>query len=111
MTLSLQQAKAHLRVDTGEDNDLILEKLRAAAEWVSAYTGAPIPIYPPYPDPLPDPWPPEDDPVVPAPVIEAVLQITAHLYENREATLVGVTAQQLPFGALDLLSPYRAWSF
>jgi hypothetical protein len=40
-----------------------------------------------------------------------VLQLTAHLYQNREASLIGVTASALPFGFLDLLAPYRAFSF
>jgi hypothetical protein len=43
---------------------------------------------------------------MPAPVDEAIRQLAGHLYANREATLVGVTAQALPFGVLDLLTPY-----
>lgn len=45
----------------------------------------------------------------PAPIHEATRMLAAHLYEIREATLVGVTAQELPFGVLDMLGPYRAW--
>ena len=52
-----------------------------------------------------------DEANIPAAVKEAVRQLAAHLYENREASLVGVTAQSLPFGTLDLLSSYRAWQF
>lgn len=99
--ITLDQAKAHLRVAIdGEDavisaNDaLISEKLAAAKEFVADYTAS-------------DP----DSDTAPAPVREAVLQLTAHLYWNREASLVGVTAQQLPFGFLDLLVNYRAWAF
>ena len=47
----------------------------------------------------------------PAPLKEAVRQLAGHLYENREATLVGTGASALPFGVMDLLGPYRAWSF
>lgn len=47
----------------------------------------------------------------PAPVAEAVRLLASHLFENREASLVGVTAKELPFGFTDLLSSYRAWSF
>lgn len=47
---------------------------------------------------------------VPA-VLQATLMLTAHLYANREATLVGVSGQELPFGFWELLQPYREWSF
>lgn len=95
MPITLDQAKAHLNLGSIDTDDaLITDKLAAAKAWVSSYTAS-------------DP----DADTSPAPIGEAVLQLTAHLYQNREASLVGVTAQQLPFGFLDLLSPYRAWCF
>ncbi|KPA99983.1 hypothetical protein SU32_16335 [Ahrensia marina] len=42
---------------------------------------------------------------------EAVLQLVGHWYENREATLVGVTAQELPFSVWQIIAENRAWSF
>lgn len=48
---------------------------------------------------------------IPAPLVEAVLQLAAHWFENREATLVGVTAQELPFGVWAIVNEYREWSF
>ena len=92
--VTLDQAKAHLRVTITDDDQLITDKLSAAQAWIGAYTAS---------DPTADATPP--------PVNEAVLQLTAHLYENREASLVGVTAQELPFGMLDLLANYRAFAF
>lgn len=92
--ITLDQAKAHLRVTIADDDALITDKLSAAKAWVGAYTAS-------------DP----DLVGTPAPVNEAVLQLTAHLYENREASLVGVTASALPFGFLDLLANYRAFAF
>ncbi|MEH2469745.1 hypothetical protein V1281_001008 [Nitrobacteraceae bacterium AZCC 2161] len=88
MTISLADMKAHLRVTIDDDDVIIADKLVTAAEWVSSYTAIPL------------------DAVNPAPVDEAVRQIAAHLYANREASLIGATAQSLPFGALDLLRPY-----
>jgi hypothetical protein len=80
---------------TGTDDDVLLgDKILAASEWVANYTAIPL-----------------DACDVPEPVKEAVRLLAAHLFENREATLVGVTSQSLPFGFLDLLSPYRAWVF
>lgn len=92
--ITLDQAKAHLNVTMDVDNDLIAGKLATAKAWVGAYTAS-------------DP----DADGTPAPIGEAVLQMTAHLYENREVSLVGVTASELPFGFLDLLAPYRAFAF
>jgi len=92
--VTLDDLKSHLNVTFDSDNDLISGKLAAAKEWVGACTGGSA-----------------DAADTPEPVNEAVRQLAAHLYANREATMVGVTAQELPFGFLDLLGPYRAWSF
>jgi hypothetical protein len=92
--IDLEAAKAHLNVTIDADDALIGDKLAAAKAFVAAYTAS-------------DP----DSSTAPAPLREAVLQLTAHLYENREASLVGVTAQSLPFGFLDLLANYRAFAF
>jgi hypothetical protein len=90
--ISLDDVKAHLNITTDFDDILIGEKLAAAADWVAKYTGIPA-----------------DADNIPASVNEAIRQLTAHLYECREATLVGITAQQLPFGFLDLLANDRQW--
>jgi hypothetical protein len=50
------------------------------------------------------------DPIPPA-LIECVCQLAAHWYENREGTVVGATAQALPFGLADIVREYREWSF
>ncbi|MEX1244866.1 MAG: head-tail connector protein [Thermoanaerobaculia bacterium] len=44
---------------------------------------------------------------VPAPLIHAVKLIAGHFYENREATLVGVKAEEIPLGIMDLIANYR----
>ncbi|WP_316394937.1 head-tail connector protein [Bradyrhizobium sp. 33ap4] len=92
--ITLEAAKAHLNVTTDFDDVLIQQKLDAAKAWVGSYTAGDV-----------------DADSAPAPVLEAVLQLCGHLYENREASLVGVTASSLPFGMLDLLCPYRAFAF
>lgn len=48
---------------------------------------------------------------LPEPLREAVLMMVGHLYENREASLVGVNAQDLPFGVVDLVAGYRSFTF
>lgn len=92
--ITIADLKAHLNITTDVDDALIADKLSAAADWVAKYTGIPA-----------------DSDEIPPAVNEAVRQLAAHLYENREASLVGVTAQSLPFGFIDLLINDRAWSF
>lgn len=92
--ISLDDIKAHLNVTTDIDDELIRAKLAAATAWVSAYTGIAA-----------------DAAEIPASVLEAVRQIAAHLYQNRELAVVGISAQSLPFGALELLSSDRKWAF
>jgi hypothetical protein len=48
---------------------------------------------------------------VPAPLQQAVSLLACHWYENREATLVGVTAQEIPFGVQSIVNEYRDYSF
>jgi uncharacterized phage protein (predicted DNA packaging) len=88
MAISLEDMKAHLRVTVSDDDVIIADKLATAAEWIAKYTGIP------------------SDSATPKPVNEAIRQLAAHLYANREASLVGATAQSLPFGVLELLTPY-----
>jgi hypothetical protein len=47
----------------------------------------------------------------PADLELAVLQLAADWAENREATLVGVTAQAIPFGVEAIVNEYRNYSF
>jgi len=48
---------------------------------------------------------------LPQPLQLAVMMKAAHFYENREATLVGVSAQPLPMGYADLIQVYKRWVF
>src|SRR5258708_1946866 len=99
MMISTDDLRRHLNITTTDDDVLLGDKIAAASEWVSLYTA------------IPQCDPDDAACTIPEPVKEAVRQLAAHLYENREATLIGVTSQSLPFGLLDLLMPYRAWVF
>lgn len=48
---------------------------------------------------------------VPPALVEAVSQLAASWFENREATLVGVSADELPFGVWPIISEYREFNF
>ncbi len=107
--IALADAKAQLNITDDSDDALIQAKINAAWSWVASYIGTD------YDYSL---WQVKNAdgttttvPSTPAPVNEACLQLVAHLYSNREASLVGVTAQALPLGFLDLLAPYRAYAF
>lgn len=52
-----------------------------------------------------------DQEEIPPALVEAVCQLAAHWYENREATLVGVSAQELPFGVWQIVNEFREYSF
>ena len=86
----------------GSERDLVRSKLVAATDWIATYAGIKIEMCASDDE--------EDErPDVPPRVREAILMLAAHLYNNRESVLVGVTAQELPFGILDLLADYRGW--
>ena len=52
----------------------------------------------------------EQDPIPPA-LVEAVEQLAAWWYEQREAAVVGATAAEVPFGVREIIAEYREWSF
>lgn len=94
--ITVADLKAHLNI-TGDDDDALLTgKIAAAEGFVESFTGSFAEAFPSG---------------APAPVAEAVRMFAGHLYENREATIVGETVQAVPFGFLDLIAPYRVWSF
>jgi hypothetical protein len=91
--ITVDDLKAHLNITFDTDDDLLAAKIEAAAATVENYTGYIV------------------DNTSPAPVLEAVRQFAAHLYENREPVLVGVNAQPMPLGVYDMLQSYRKWVF
>lgn len=93
MIVSAQELRDHLNLTDQDSDDFLNGKIAAADAWVAAFTGEAL------------------TEKSPAPLREAVLKLAGDLYENREGSLSGMTAQQLPFGVADLITPYRAWAF
>ncbi|MBB4067169.1 head-tail connector protein [Gellertiella hungarica] len=87
----LELLKSQLNIDHATDDALLTHKIAAAEEYAAAYLGVPLSSFNPFP----------------ATITEAILQLAAHLYENREAVLIGMSADYLPFGVVDFLRPYR----
>jgi hypothetical protein len=104
MIVSLEQIKEQLNIspDLGTDDDALLErKIAAAQNHVERLLGFKIE----------ERFGGTGQEAIPPALVEAVSQIAAHWYENREATLVGVSAQELPFGVWAIVSEYREYSF
>jgi uncharacterized phage protein (predicted DNA packaging) len=97
MIVTLDDAKAHLNVTGTADDALVTAQIAAAQGQVESLLGFKIE------DTFSDV---DQDPVPPA-LKQAVLLLVGHLYENREASLIGVNAQALPFGLWDLVNEHR----
>jgi hypothetical protein len=95
MTVSLDLLKAQLNITDDADDVLLLHKLAAASAWIEAQTGTTLADLGP----------------LPADLVEATLQLAAYWFEQREAVVIGVSTAIVPLGVLDLIRPYRAWSF
>ncbi|WDR07301.1 head-tail connector protein [Devosia rhodophyticola] len=88
--------------DLGDaDDNIIGRKIAAAQNYIERLLGFKIE----------DTFGGTDQDVVPPALIEAVSQLAADWYENREATLVGVASQPLPFGVAQIVAEYREYSF
>lgn len=104
MILTLEQLKEQLNfsADLGTADDALLgRKLAAAQDHIQRLLGYKIEetfggV--------------EQDPIPPA-LVEAVAQLAAHWYENREASLVGVSAMEIPYGVSAIITEYREFSF
>jgi uncharacterized phage protein (predicted DNA packaging) len=93
--ISLDDAKAHLNLGTDTDDTLLAGQIQAAEAYVSRWLTVPL----------------ADMTLVPADLRQAVLMLVGHWYENREATLVGVSADEVPFGVQAIIDQHRAWAF
>lgn len=107
MIVTIGEMKEHLNItaDLGAADDALIGRMVSAAQGhVERLLGYQIePKYPPAGEPPVSTVPPS--------LVEAVCQLAAHWYENREATLVGVSAQELPFGVWEIVREYREYSF
>lgn len=100
MLIDLALVKAHLRVDTADEDTLITLYLGAAEKQASDFLGRAIYIG------LLD-MDEDTDGIIVNDVIKAAILLTVgHLYANREDVVPGSVAA-LPMGAQYLLQPYR----
>ncbi len=95
--IEMADEKAHLNVTTTDDDTLLAAKIDAASAWIASFCG--IDIEEDFPDGVPET------------LKEACRQLVAHLYENREATIVGVSMQHVSPGLYELMAHHRCWTF
>jgi uncharacterized phage protein (predicted DNA packaging) len=98
MIVDLETAKQHMNITGTADDELITQKVEAAESHINRMLGFEMATG-------------FDPGGVPQDLKQAVLQLAAHWYENREATVIGVSAQSLPFSLQDIVREYRNWSF
>lgn len=93
--VTLAEAKAHLAINDDADDLLIDGKIAAAQAHLERWLGYEIA---------------DEHETPPADLKEAVLALTAHFYENREASVVGVSAALMPFSVREIIAGRRKWS-
>ena len=99
MALTVDDLKAQCNVTDSADDTILTRLLAAASKHIERQLGFALDDADEFPD------------GTPADLELAVLQTGAHWYENREASLVGVTAQVLPMGVPEIVAEYRKYTF
>lgn len=103
MIVSVEQIKEQLNIeaDDGSDDALLSRKISAAQDHVERLLGFKIA----------ERYGGTGQEEIPPALVEAVSELAAHWYENREASVIGMSATALPFGVQDIIREYREYSF
>ncbi|MFS8124212.1 head-tail connector protein [Rhizobium sp. BR 250] len=103
MIITVPQIKEQLNIDAEDNSDdaLLSRKIEAAQNHVERLLGFKVA----------ERYGGDEHEAVPPALMEAVSQLAAHWYENREASVIGMSAGALPFGVQDIIREYRDYSF
>lgn len=101
MIVELEEVKEHLNQALDIDDDLIERKAQAAQNHIENLIGFKIE----------DRYGGDGQDAVPDSLKECVCLLAAHWYENREASIVGVSAQTMPLGVPEIVAEYRDYSW
>ncbi|CAN7499839.1 head-tail connector protein [Mesorhizobium caraganae] len=93
--VSLAEQKAHMRVDFNDDDALIQAQIDAAQAHLEQLLGYEIE---------------EEFETVPNDLVEAIMQLAASWYENREATSTDAP-RETPIGMWDVVRERRNYTF
>jgi hypothetical protein len=101
VTVSLEQAKAHLNVTITNDDTLINGQIAAGQAFLGQLLGVPIDDDTKFPD------------GTPADLDQALLMLVAHWYAQREAAMVNTAAAaiEVPFAVREIVANYRTYTF
>ncbi|MEQ1406153.1 head-tail connector protein [Neorhizobium sp. Rsf11] len=94
--VDLDDMKEHLRVLYDDDDALITSKIDAAQAHLESLLGYTIET---------------EFTTVPSDVIEAVMLLVGHWYENREASVVAATIVDTPLSVWDIVRERRSYAF
>lgn len=103
--VTLADMKAELGITDTTDDAMISAKLDAAQSHLEALLGYSLEAE------FPTVGAVEFPDTVPADIVGAVKMLTANAYENREATLVGLSAMETPFGVWEVVQNRRHYSW
>lgn len=93
--ISVEETKRHLNITSSDDDALIADLIASAEAYTDRWLEAKLADLDP----------------VPADLKHAIKMLVGHFYENREASLVGISADELPLGFWDIVNQHRAWTF
>jgi hypothetical protein len=106
--VSLSLARKHLRVDDPDDDEMVLFYLAAAEQAALDFMDRNAYVDNAALRAAVADGTAGDRPMVATPAVQAaVLLILGHLWENREDSVIGVSAVELPKGSRTLLAPSR----
>ncbi len=99
--LSAFDLRDHLNLCGVDDDEMLYRLIAAAQSKLEAALGYRIG----------DRYGGEDQEPVPEALVHAVRLLAGHYYENREASIVGVSITEIPFGVADIVADFRGYSF
>lgn len=97
--VTIDEAKAYLRVDHDDDDQVIERIIVSAREYVETATG--LEIY------LEGDSPPAQP--IPSRAVLAILLLTSHWYDTREVVVVGQAANEVPYSVRRILNQLKDW--
>lgn len=99
--VTTSEMKEQLNITFSNDDDLISRKIDAAQNQVERLLGYSIE----------DTFGGEDQEPIPDALVEAVSQLAAFWYEQREAANIGIVSTPIPFGVSQIVNEFREFTF
>lgn len=95
--VTVDEFKAHARIDHDDEDDVIEGKIAAAQAQIESWLGYNITAR----------YGNDSPPTIPADLKQVVLALAGHLYEVREASIVGVSIMTVPLSVRDTIAAHR----